>query len=217
MRPRFLQRNQGTGASSVRTTGECHGPRTAIIALAASAALLARRDVAPNTISCASVAFAALAGVAFLALRFAPSPYAQAALFLVAIGGIQGRLVCNLLDGMVAIEGGRNYIYTRQQDGSSRKKLLEKETLDLNSVSPDGRWIMVHQKDDTDKDHPDRKLAYPNDGGRPVVVEGVEVERAEKVETVEAMREGYSREKRLIIHTRVMPLVAMLLVLLRWV
>jgi phosphatidylglycerophosphate synthase len=74
---------------------------------AASASLLARRGVAPNTISCASVAFAALAGVAFLALRFAQSPYAQAALFVAAIGGIQGRLVCNLLDGMVAIEGGR--------------------------------------------------------------------------------------------------------------
>jgi len=69
-----------------------------------------------------------------------------------------------------AIEGGENYIYMRQQDGSGRKKLLEQVTLDLNSVSPDGRWIMVHQKDDTDKDHPYRKLAYPNGGGRPVIV-----------------------------------------------
>lgn len=74
---------------------------------AASASLLARHGVAPNTISCASVAFAGVAGAAFLALRFVPSPYAQAVLFLVAIGGIQGRLLCNLLDGMVAIEGGR--------------------------------------------------------------------------------------------------------------
>jgi phosphatidylglycerophosphate synthase len=74
---------------------------------AALASLLAGRGIAPNTISCASVVFAALAGAAFLALRIAPSPYAQAALFVVAIGGIQGRLVCNLLDGMVAIEGGR--------------------------------------------------------------------------------------------------------------
>lgn len=74
---------------------------------AASAALLARRGIAPNTISCASVAFAALAGAALLALRFVTSPYAQAALFVVAIGGIQLRLLCNMLDGMVAIEGGR--------------------------------------------------------------------------------------------------------------
>ncbi len=74
---------------------------------AAAAATLARRGVAPNTISCASVAFAAMAGAAFAGLRFASSYYAQAALFLIAIGGIQGRLLCNLLDGMVAIEGGR--------------------------------------------------------------------------------------------------------------
>jgi Tol biopolymer transport system component len=69
-----------------------------------------------------------------------------------------------------ASEGGKNYIYTRQQDGSGRKKLLEEVILDLLAVSPDGRWIMVFQKDDQDKDHPYRVLAYPNSGGRPVVV-----------------------------------------------
>jgi phosphatidylglycerophosphate synthase len=40
-------------------------------------------------------------------MRFVQFPYAQAALFVAAIGGIQGRLACNLLDGMVAIEGGK--------------------------------------------------------------------------------------------------------------
>ena len=71
-----------------------------------------------------------------------------------------------------ASEGGKNYIYTRQQDGSGRKKLLEEAILDLTAVSPDGRWIVVLQKDDANKDHPYRELAYPNDGGRPVVVCG---------------------------------------------
>jgi Tol biopolymer transport system component len=69
-----------------------------------------------------------------------------------------------------ASEVGKNYIYTRQQDGSGRKKLLEEVILDLVAVSPDGRWIMVFQKDNQDKDHPYRMLAYPNGGGRPVVV-----------------------------------------------
>jgi Tol biopolymer transport system component len=73
-----------------------------------------------------------------------------------------------------ASEGGENYIYTWQQDGSGRKKLLEEMILDLNAVSPDGRWITVHQKEDTDKDHPNRKVAYPNGGGRPVIVCRVE-------------------------------------------
>jgi Tol biopolymer transport system component len=69
-----------------------------------------------------------------------------------------------------ASEGGKNYIYTRQQDGSGRKKLLEEVILDLVAVSPDGSWIMVFQKDNQDKDHPYRVLAYPNGGDRPVVV-----------------------------------------------
>jgi serine/threonine protein kinase/Tol biopolymer transport system component len=67
-------------------------------------------------------------------------------------------------------EGGKNYIYTRQQDGTGRKKLLEEVILDLMAVSPNGRWIMVFQKDNQDKDHPYRVLAYPNGGGKPVVV-----------------------------------------------
>ncbi len=69
-----------------------------------------------------------------------------------------------------ASEGGKNYIYTRQQDGSGRKKLLEEAILDLTAVSPDGRWIVVLQKDDADKDHPYRTLAYPNGGGKPVMM-----------------------------------------------
>ena len=69
-----------------------------------------------------------------------------------------------------ASEGGKNYIYTRRQDGVGRKKLLEEPILDLGAVSPDGRWVMVWQKEDKDKDHPYRMRAYPNGGGTPVVV-----------------------------------------------
>jgi serine/threonine protein kinase/Tol biopolymer transport system component len=69
-----------------------------------------------------------------------------------------------------ASEGGKNYIYTRHRDGSGRKKLLEEAILDLSAVSPDGRWIMVLLKDDADKDHPYRTLAYPKEGGKPVIV-----------------------------------------------
>ena len=69
-----------------------------------------------------------------------------------------------------ASEGGRNYIYTRHRDGSGRKKLLEEAILDLTAVSPDGRWIVVLLKDDADKDHPYRTLAYPKGGGKPVIV-----------------------------------------------
>jgi len=69
-----------------------------------------------------------------------------------------------------ASEGGKNYIYTRHPDGSGRRKLLEQAILDLTAVSPDGRWLAVLQKDDADKDHPYRTLAYPNGGGEPVMM-----------------------------------------------
>ena len=69
-----------------------------------------------------------------------------------------------------ATEGGKNYIYTRQLDGTGRKKLLEQAILDLDAVSPDGRWIAVLEKDDTDKNHPYRTLAYPIGGGKPVTL-----------------------------------------------
>ena len=64
------------------------------------AAALARSAVTPNQISVASVLFAA-AGAASLA--FWPS---LAGLLLTALC-IQLRLLCNLFDGMVAIEGGK--------------------------------------------------------------------------------------------------------------
>jgi phosphatidylglycerophosphate synthase len=64
-------------------------------------ALLLRTAVTPNQISLASIAVSA-AGAA--ALVFAPQrPW----LFAVAAACVQLRLLCNLLDGMVAVEGGR--------------------------------------------------------------------------------------------------------------
>ena len=65
-----------------------------------AAAALARGNVTPNQISVASVAFA-VAGAALL-VRY-PVPLG----FLGCAIAIQARLVCNLLDGMVAIEGGK--------------------------------------------------------------------------------------------------------------
>ena len=67
---------------------------------------LADRGVSPNHISQASMVFASVAGVAFWM-----SGGAEGALYvfclLVAALGCQLRLLCNLFDGMVAVEGGR--------------------------------------------------------------------------------------------------------------
>ena len=64
---------------------------------------LARLGVRPNTVSIASVAFAAGAGVC-LAVSPAAKSDPRAVLFLAAAALIQLRLLCNLLDGMLAVE-----------------------------------------------------------------------------------------------------------------
>src|SRR5689334_11958771 len=56
---------------------------------------LAARKVTPNMVSVASIGFACIAWYAFDALAF-----------IVAAACIQLRLLCNLLDGLLAIEGG---------------------------------------------------------------------------------------------------------------
>jgi len=61
---------------------------------------LARANVRPNLISLASVLFAAAASLCLLLAE------GRMVCFLAAAGFIQLRLLCNLLDGMVAIEGG---------------------------------------------------------------------------------------------------------------
>ena len=67
-------------------------------------------------------------------------------------------------------EGGSNYVFTRKRDGSGRRRLFPEPILDLVAVSPDGRWTMVMQRSDEDKDHPYRTVAYPNAGGSPAIL-----------------------------------------------
>jgi len=71
----------------------------------AFAAQLARWRVTPNAISVASVFFAAGAAAALYFSGHA-SPVHRALRLVAAAAGIQLRLLCNLLDGMVALEGG---------------------------------------------------------------------------------------------------------------
>lgn len=70
-----------------------------------TAGLLAKSGVTPNAISAASVGMALLGSFSFLAAGLAWIPawlgWVTGAVF------VQLRLLCNLLDGMVAIEGGK--------------------------------------------------------------------------------------------------------------
>ncbi len=64
------------------------------------------RGIAPNRISQASMGFAA-AGFFLYALSTQVAGLTQSVFLIVAAATIQARLVCNLIDGMVAIEGGK--------------------------------------------------------------------------------------------------------------
>lgn len=72
----------------------------------ATARAAVRLGLSPNAISLASVAFAAVAGGA-LTLSVSSDGLARAGLLAAAAAAIQLRLFCNLLDGMVAVEGGK--------------------------------------------------------------------------------------------------------------
>jgi phosphatidylglycerophosphate synthase len=70
------------------------------------AQLLVKWHASPNGISLVSIFFAAGAGAAlYFSATFAGAE--RALMLVLAVAGIQGRLLCNMLDGMVAIEGGR--------------------------------------------------------------------------------------------------------------
>jgi phosphatidylglycerophosphate synthase len=69
------------------------------------AAWLLRRRVRPNHVSLASIAAAAGGSASFAALPHA-APWAQYLLLLAAAIAMQLRLLCNLVDGLLAVEGG---------------------------------------------------------------------------------------------------------------
>ena len=72
---------------------------------AVTARWLVKKRVQPNRISVLSLVFASFAGMAFVSAGCI-SGRLRGVLFLAAAANIQLRLLCNLFDGMVAVEGG---------------------------------------------------------------------------------------------------------------
>lgn len=70
------------------------------------AAALARVGVSPDAVSAGAVLFAILGGAAFAASGLLP-PAPRAGALVAAALCVQLRLICNLMDGMVAVEHGR--------------------------------------------------------------------------------------------------------------
>jgi len=70
-------------------------------------ARLVAAGVTPNAISLFSVACATFASGCLAGTAVVAAPAWRSALYVLAVVGIQGRLLCNLFDGMVAVEGGK--------------------------------------------------------------------------------------------------------------
>lgn len=87
------------------TTGRRPIPSRGASWAIALARWLQRAGVRPNQVSVLGVVFAALAGLCF-ALAGRSEGTARVVLLLLAAGLIPLRLLCNLLDGMLAVEGG---------------------------------------------------------------------------------------------------------------
>lgn len=71
------------------------------------AAWLAESGVSPNAISVSSILFAAVGACGFVLTANLDSTWSVRLAWLLAAVGMQLRLIANLLDGMVAVEGGR--------------------------------------------------------------------------------------------------------------
>ena len=69
------------------------------------AAALCKSGISPNMISALSVVAAGLGGLAFVAAG--QGAIAWTAGWIAGAALIQARLICNLMDGMVAVEGGK--------------------------------------------------------------------------------------------------------------
>jgi Tol biopolymer transport system component len=63
-----------------------------------------------------------------------------------------------------AIEGGSNFIYRMKADGTARRKITPEYILDINSVSPDGRWVVAASSRSSDEDNPASVRAFAVDG-----------------------------------------------------
>jgi hypothetical protein len=66
--------------------------------------------------------------------------------------------------------GGKNYLYTKKPDGTGEKRVIDEPILDVETLSPDGKWVIAARGNLNDEEHTYQVLAYPTGGGTPVVM-----------------------------------------------
>jgi len=66
-------------------------------------------------------------------------------------------------------EGGSNFLYRMKTDGTGRSKIMAQRVLDLYTVSPDGRWVIVAAPN-SDQEHTVATKAFRLGGSEEVLL-----------------------------------------------
>jgi len=66
-------------------------------------------------------------------------------------------------------EGGSNFLYRMKTDGTGRRKIMAQRVLDLYTVSPDGRWVIVAAPN-SDQEHTVATKAFRLGGNEEVLL-----------------------------------------------
>jgi hypothetical protein len=69
-----------------------------------------------------------------------------------------------------APEGGSEFLYHMNVDGTGRRRVTNEPLLDLWGVSPDGRWVIVRVAVSGGRASRVALMAYPTGGGLPVFI-----------------------------------------------
>jgi eukaryotic-like serine/threonine-protein kinase len=66
-----------------------------------------------------------------------------------------------------AVEGESNFLYRMKSDGTDRRKIIPERILDLQDMSPDGRWVIASSPD-SNEEHMSSYKAFAIDGSTSV-------------------------------------------------
>jgi hypothetical protein len=60
--------------------------------------------------------------------------------------------------------GGKNYLYTKKPDGTGEKRVIDEPILDVETLSPDGKWVIAARGSINDEEHPYQGAGISNRG-----------------------------------------------------
>ena len=69
-----------------------------------------------------------------------------------------------------AIEDRKDYVYRKEMNGGATQKVLNEPVISLETVSPDGKWVIIGMPQEQDPEHSGRVKVFPLSGGQAVTL-----------------------------------------------